>query len=100
MAQVARRSLLVREVCGSNLEPISHTLSTTRHDSATLEVWVLAQSGENGYRSLVTLERVLSEYNEDLIFFWLFMKSCYTHDSSEEKYKQLPVNHTMTERSN
>jgi len=33
-----------------------------------LMVWALAQSCGNGYRSLVTLERVLSEYNEDFIF--------------------------------
>jgi len=31
-------------------------------------VWTLAQSRGDGHRSLVTLERVLSEYNEDLIF--------------------------------
>jgi len=33
-----------------------------------LEVWALVQSRGDGYRSLVTPERVLSEYNEDLIF--------------------------------
>jgi len=32
-------------------------------------VWVLAQSRGDGHRSLVTPERVLSEINEDLIFF-------------------------------
>jgi len=31
-------------------------------------VWALAQSRGNGHRSLVTPERVLSEYNKDLIF--------------------------------
>jgi len=46
IAQVIRRSLLV----------------------PTLIVWALAQSRGDGYRSLVTPERVLSEYNEDLIF--------------------------------
>jgi len=46
IAQVVRRSLLVREVWDSNSEP--------RGDR---------------HRSLVTPERVLSEYNEDLIFF-------------------------------
>jgi len=30
-------------------------------------VWALAQSCGDGHRSLVTPERVLSEYNEDLI---------------------------------
>jgi len=41
-------------------------LPMTRH--ATFEVWALVQSRGDGHRSLVTLERVLSEYNEDLIF--------------------------------
>jgi len=35
-----------------------------------LIVWALAQSRGDGQRSLVTPERVLSEYNEDLIFFF------------------------------
>jgi len=30
-------------------------------------VWFLAQSRGDGHRSLVTPERVLSEYNEDFI---------------------------------
>jgi len=33
-----------------------------------LDVWVLAQSRGDGHCPLVTPERVLSEYNEDLIF--------------------------------
>jgi len=32
-------------------------------------VWALAQSHGDKYCSLVTPERVLSEYNENLIFF-------------------------------
>jgi len=32
-----------------------------------LIVWALAQSRGDGHRSLATPERVLSEYNEDLI---------------------------------
>jgi len=36
-----------------------------------LILWALAQSRGDGHRSLVTLERVLSEYNEDLIFNYL-----------------------------
>jgi len=32
-------------------------------------VWDFAQSRGDGHRSLVTPERVLSEYNEDVIFF-------------------------------
>jgi len=36
---------------------------------ATLIVWALAQSRGVGHRSLVIPERVLSEYNKDLIFF-------------------------------
>jgi len=41
-------------------------LPTTRH-CCNLGVWVLAQSRGDGHRSLVIPERVLSEYNEDLI---------------------------------
>jgi len=37
-----------------------------------LIVWSLAQSRGDGHRPLVTLERVLSEYNEDLIFLFFF----------------------------
>jgi len=37
-----------------------------------LIVWALAQSRGDGHRSLVTPERVLSEYNKDLIFFLKF----------------------------
>jgi len=33
-----------------------------------LDEWALAQSRGDGHRSLVTPERILSEYNEDLIF--------------------------------
>jgi len=54
MAQVVRHSLL-------------DTLPTTRH-RCNLDVWALAQSRGDGHRSLVTPERVLSDYNEDLIF--------------------------------
>jgi len=45
-------------------EQISHTLPTTRH-CCNVDVWDLAQSCGDGHRSS---ERVLSEYNEDLIF--------------------------------
>jgi len=44
-------------------------LPATRH-RCKLDVWALAQSFGDGHRSLVTPERVLSEYNEDLIFFF------------------------------
>jgi len=47
-------------------------LPTTRH-CCNLDVWVLAQCHGDGHRSLVTPERVLSEYNEDLIFFLLLL---------------------------
>jgi len=33
-------------------------------------VWSLAHSRGDGHRSLVTPERILSEYNEDLILIW------------------------------
>jgi len=66
---LVRRSLLVREVWGSNPEPIkSPTLCQRFATVATLIVWTLAQSRRDGHRSLVTPERILSEYN-DLIFF-------------------------------
>jgi len=45
-------------------------LPTTRH----LDVWALAQSRGDGHRSLVTPKRVLSENNEDLIFFKVLSK--------------------------
>jgi len=45
---------------------ISYTLPTTHH-CCNLDVWALAQSRGDGYCSLVTPERVFSEYNEDLI---------------------------------
>jgi len=55
----------------SRANQISHTLPTTRHRS-TLIVWALAQSHGDGHCSLVTPERVLSEYNEDLIVAFIF----------------------------
>jgi len=48
-------------------------LSTTRH-CCNLDVWALAQSRGDGHCSLVTPKRVLSEYNEDLIFFFFLKK--------------------------
>jgi len=50
----------------SRADQISHTLPLARH-RCNLDVGTLAQSPENGHRSLVTPERVLSEYNKDLI---------------------------------
>jgi len=44
---------------------MSHTLPMIRH---RCKMWALAQSLGDVHRSLVTLERILSEYNEDLIF--------------------------------
>jgi len=35
-------------------------------------MWTLAQSCGDGHRSLVTPERVFSEYNEELTFYFLF----------------------------
>jgi len=68
MAQVVRRLPLVRKVWGSRADQISHALPTTHH-RCNLDVWTLVQNHGDGHRSLVTPERVLSEYNEDLIFF-------------------------------
>jgi len=42
-------------------------LPTTRH-RCNIDVWVLVQSRGDGHRSLVAPKRVLSEYNEDLMF--------------------------------
>jgi len=68
MAEVVRRLPLLREVWDSNSEPIKspHKLPTTRH-CCNLDVWSLVQSRDE-HRALVTPERVLSEYNKDLIF--------------------------------
>jgi len=52
----------------SRADHISHMLPTTCHH-CNLDVWALAQSRKDGHCSLVTPERVLSEYNKDLIFF-------------------------------
>jgi len=49
-------------------DQISYTLPTTRHH-CNIDVWALTQSRGDGHRSLVTPERVLSEYNKDLIFY-------------------------------
>jgi len=43
-------------------------------------VWALAQRRGDGYRSLVTPERVLSEYNEDLIFFAFLQLEIYLRE--------------------
>jgi len=53
----------------SRANQIFHTLLAA---VATLIVWALAQSRGDRHRSLVTPERVLSENNEDLIFYWIF----------------------------
>jgi len=47
----------------SRADQISHTLATTRH-RLNLDVWAMAQSRGDGHRSLVTPERVWSEFNE------------------------------------
>jgi len=60
ITKVVRRSLLVREVWGAYFAPI---ISPTRCQRLTT-------FRGDGHRSLVTPERVLSEYNEDLIYFW------------------------------
>jgi len=48
----------------SRVDQISHTLPTTRY-RCNLDVWVLAHSHGVGHFSIVTPERILSEYNED-----------------------------------
>jgi len=74
MAQAVRRSLLVWEVWGSYPESIkSPTRCQRLATAATFKVWTLAHSREEGHRSLVTPERVLSEYNEELIYFFLIL---------------------------
>jgi len=65
------------EVWGSNPEPIKSLTRCQRLATvATLIMLALAQSCGNGHRSLVAPERVLSEYNEDLIFFDLTIAIC------------------------
>jgi len=60
MAQVIRRSFLVREVLGSNSEPIkSPTRCQQLATAASFEVGALAQSREDGHCSHVTPERIL-----------------------------------------
>jgi len=60
--------LLVREVWGSNPEQIKSPTRCQRLATlATLIVWALAQSRKDGHRSLVTPERVLSEYKGGFI---------------------------------
>jgi len=84
MAQVVRRSLLVREVWGLNHEPIkSPTRCQRLVTAANFEVWSLVQNREDGHRSLVTPERVLSEYNENCISFLFiyFFVNCHKTDS-------------------
>jgi len=51
----------------SRADQISHMLPTTRH-RCNLDVRTLVKNREVGHCSLVTPERVLSEYKEDLIF--------------------------------
>jgi len=70
MAQIVKRLLLLREVSSfkSRADQISYKLPTTRH-RCNLEVWALAQSFRDEHRSLVTPERELSKYNENLIFY-------------------------------
>jgi len=53
----------------SRSDQISHTLLTAHH-RCNLGVWALAQSRGVRHRLLVNPERVLSEYNEDLIFIY------------------------------
>jgi len=80
-----RRSLLVREVWGSNLEPIKSPIIRCQRLATvvTLIVWAMAQSRGDGHRSLVSPERVLSEYNEDLIF--LILRAQMEADTSGRK---------------
>jgi len=61
----------VREVWGSNPELIKSLIRSTTHTRCKLDVWAQAQSRRVGHHSLVTPERVLSEYNEDLIFMYI-----------------------------
>jgi len=48
-------------------------LPTIRH-RCNFDVWALAQGRGVGHRSLVTTEKLLSKYNEDLIFFNLISR--------------------------
>jgi len=46
-------------------------------------VWSLAQNRRDEHRSLVTPERVLSEYNEDFILFFVnyYKTDSWSHNS-------------------
>jgi len=57
----------------SRANQIYHTLPTTRH-RCNLEVWTLAQSRRDKHRSLVTPKRLLSKYNEDLFYLFIFWR--------------------------
>jgi len=49
------------------------------------EVWALERSRGDGHRSLVTHERILSEYNEDLIFVYVFKQGLYSKERDPEE---------------
>jgi len=61
-------------------------LPTTRH-CCNLDVCALAQSCEDGHRSLVTPKRVLSEYNE-FDFFPTSIASVIS-SSTRKKFKKI-----------
>jgi len=69
MSQVVRRSLLVREVWGSNLELIK--FPTRYQQLATVAALMCGLWRKAAEMAPLTrdIERVLSKYNEDLIFF-------------------------------
>jgi len=60
----------------SRADQISHMLPASRH-RYNLEVCALVQSCGDWHRSLVTPDRVLSECNDDLIFFILLKTVAY-----------------------
>jgi len=61
IAQVGTRGMGFKSWARSNLPHVTN-------DSPPLQPWLCGQSRGDGHRSLVTHERVLSEYNKDLIF--------------------------------
>jgi len=67
LAQVVRRSLLVREGVQIPNPHISYMLSTTRTD-ATLKCGAWRKAAEMRLLFTRDIQWVLSEYNEDLIF--------------------------------
>jgi len=64
-------------------------------------VWALVQSrGDDGHRSLVTPEKVLSEYKEDLILIWFYKSRMRFDFYSLAKLSLLKLGYKFDSNSN